>query len=319
MKPKNLQQSPQTEAVQKLPAQLKELISYYTHGQGVETLQQAKCGRLPVFSGRGFGLLAAQYAARLCRQAGIRAAAYSADEINSYPAELFSEVSAFVTFEGGEYSEILIPSNHQAQIYIGAAMNEGTGASQLPSFSNPQLAELGLINSMCVSWLLVRHLSGQWDGTETVKLQAIRQRAQLMADGCEPYLTRCRDLLAYSPRWILLGGEEQQEALQFTSALLAKKANRLLPWVLYKEYLENYQHLIDPDAAIIHLRSGDNASVDALLDQAEEKGAVVVEAVEGFFAPHRSQRTLSQGVEPNLTPVLGCMAGNLLALSDRIA
>jgi hypothetical protein len=319
MKRKNLLQNTETEAVQKLPVQLKELITYYTQGQGLEALQQVQFGSQPVFSGRGRGLLAAQYAARLCRQAGIRATTYSIEEINTYPPELFSEASTFVIFESAEYSAIALSSNLLPMIYIGPDVIEDAGVRLLPNFSNPHLAELELINSMSVAWLLVRHLTGQRDGSEVTKLQAIRQRAQLMADGFEPYLARCRDLLAYSPRWILLGGEEQHTALQFTASLLAKKANRLLPWLLYEEFAENYQHLIDPDAAIIHLRSRDNPGVDALLDQAEEKGAVVVEATEGFFAPHRSKKSMSQGVEPNLSPLLGCMAGYLLALSDRIA
>ncbi|MPM61218.1 hypothetical protein SDC9_108075 [bioreactor metagenome] len=319
MKRKNLHQSTETEAVQKLPVQLKELITYYTQGQGHEALRQVQFGSQPVFSGRGRGLLAAQYAACLCRQAGVRAAAYSVDEINTYPPELFSGSTAFVLFEAAGDSDIVLASNHPPLIHIGPDDIEDAGAGRLPNFSNPQLAELELINSMSVAWLLVRHLTGVWDGSEAARLQAIRQRAQLMADGYEPYLARCRDLLAYSPRWILLGGEEQNEALRFTAFQLAKKANRLLPWLLYKEYVENYQHLIDPDAAIIHLRSGDNPGVNVLLDQAEEKGAVVVEMTEGFFAPHRSQKNMGQGVETNLSPLLGCMAGYLLALSDRIA
>ncbi|MEA5077065.1 MAG: hypothetical protein VB013_00715 [Anaerolineaceae bacterium] len=319
MKRKNLLQSTETAAVQKLPVQLKELIPYYSQGQGLETLQKLQCGTQPVFSGRGLGLLAAHYAARLCRQAGVRAAAYSVDEINTYPTGLFSEASTFVVFESVGDSKIVLPSNHLPLIHIGPDVIEDGSASRLLNFSNPQLAELELINSMSVAWLLVRHLTGVWDGSEAAMLQVVRQRAQLMAEGCEPYLARCRDLLAYSPRWILLGGEEQNEALRFTASLLAKKANRLLPWLLYEEFAENYQHLIDPDAAIIHLRSADNPDVDTLLDHAEEKGAVVVEVTEGFFAPHRSQKNMGQGVEQNLSPLLGCMAGYLLALSDRIA
>lgn len=317
MKRKNRQQNIELEPIFRLPNILKELISFYAQGQGQTAWAAMPLGAQPIFTGSGVDLLAAYYAARLCRQAGVMASAFSEAEIWCYPTELFSQVSSIVyigeSFESGLADKLgnLPCFQIKAEPRIGAEEKKA-------NFSSAQFGDLGLVKSMALTWLLVRKSSGHWDGSESAKLQPVRQRAQLMADGCEAFLARCRDLLKYSPRWILLGGEEQQEVMQFTSLLLAKKANRLAPWALYADYAENFQQHVDPDTAIIHFRGADDPRVDVLLDQAEENGAVVVDVTEGFFAPHRSQKNFSQGVEPNLIPLLGCMAGNLLALADRI-
>ena len=309
MKRKSKQQNSELETVLRLPASFKALIKFYTQDQGLEALQNIQLGEQPIFTGYGNDLLTARYVARLCRQVGIKANAYLDKEIKNSPQELFSSSTSLVVFglrtEVGQAEKL----SHIPAFYLGA--EAGDPEENQDNF-------LRLIRSMALAWLMVRHNSGQWDGSENASLQSVRQRAQLMSEGCEPYLARCRDLLKYSPRWILLGDEDQQEAMQFTASMLAKNANRLVPWILYDDYVENFQQLVDPDAALIHFRGTEDRSVDILLDQAEERGAVVVEVTEGFFAPHRSQKNFSQGVDANLIPLLGCMAGNLLALSDRI-
>lgn len=309
MKRKITQSNSETEAIFRLPDSLKELIAFYTMGQGQASLTNIQLGEHPVFTGRGVDFLAAQYAAGLCRQAGTRATAYSESEIRSYPEELFTNSTSLAVFGGRVEADVIEKFSHLPGYHLDADANNA---------ADGKLNELRLINTMTLAWLMVRQSSGRWDGSESATLQPIRQRARLMAEGLEPYLARCRDLLKYSPRWILLGGERQQEVMQFTASLLAKKAGRLVPWVLYDDYADNYEQLVDPDAALIHLRGSEDPAVDVLLDLAEEKGAVVVEVTEGFFGLHRSQKIIGQGIEPDLIPLLGCMAGNLLAISDQI-
>ncbi len=301
--------------IQLLPKALQALISYYTSGEGQALLEKLSLSGEVLCTGSGFGLFSARYAAHQCLSGGVLARYLSMNELTGYSARLFSGNSPLLIF-GSAIPEDLpgkFPGSQVVQ--IGAEPNSVDGCLCLPIFSKGVAAETQIVNEMALAWWLAGHLAGNRMDSEKAKLQLVRQRIQLMADGAQAYFNRCADLLKYSPRWILVGPESQLPCLEFTASTLARRAGRLVPWTFSSEFEQNYTKVLDPDAAVIHFRAGDDLAFEQVLDRAEESGVVVVNVIDGFFWPHRSEAAGKSTVDLGVSSLLNIMAGQMLALS----
>lgn len=300
--------------VQNLPDALKALADYYLKGDGQRLLQGFKPGAMPLFTGTGLGWGAAHYMAQISHLPAMRLS-----QLQQFVPGSFEQQTPIVIFGEAPIDELQRQFAGVRLFQINKEPPENTKFAWLPTFEAQEkpLEELRVVLWMSLAWLIARKVGGADEENGLNTLQGVRQRIQLMAEGGSAYFKRCQDLLKYSPRWILLGDNLQEESLRFAALMLAKNARMLVSWALYDDFEQFYLPLIDPDAAVIHFRSERESMIDMVLDRAEEQGAVVVDVVDGFFWPHRSEAMQKMTLEPALTPILNLMAGEMLSLSEQ--
>jgi hypothetical protein len=300
--------------------QFRELVEYYFSEKGKNELFKLSVGGRVLFCADGLYKETTDWAARQCRLAGIDAQSVDSREVLAWPENLFGlyDHHIFLFPEAEEICKLDLSKSIVISDTTEKWKEEiGTILLPLSKIRGEETKIYSILTASILIWLVNRYIIGCVDGSEEKSLNRLRVQMQLLVDGQEAICERWRESLFGMDRLALVGFGTQTLAASCT-------ANSLLNWAKIQssvfssnQFLSQSSKVIGPGWGVIFFEgnSSESSEEESIIADLEIKGARCIKVINGFPGLYSTKAQKKSNSDPDLSPILNTISGQILASS----
>lgn len=291
------------------------LTSFYCTGNGRTLLERVPACSRVLFAASGNGVEFSHWAARQCLAAGLDARAVETGELAGWPETLLHSEDLLVLLCPQETDRDLLQKfGERALIFAAGRDGENTpqGTRSLPLLTD---GEFNPLTTGALYWLLCRQLIRRLDGSEAEKLNALRQRAQLLLEGRGVLQEQWRKCLFGMDRLALFGRGSQAPAAAQTARTLSINFGVQNGLFQSLRGLDECSQWIGPGWGVICFETPSEmiSESESVFSRLQTQGARCIRVIEGFPQVFSETPRPGSALDAELMVFLNLISGQIMA------